>query len=200
MRHGTEESPVFDRAVARLREALERATATGRRNMNAMSLATVGPEGTPSLRHVLVKSIDRTGLCFFTDARSEKARDLANDPRASACFYWEPIEEQARVDGTVQRLSAAEVAADFATRPRAAQVLICVSAQSEPLESVESLRAAATRAEATMPDPVPCPPEWIGFRLEPTRIEHWKGSRDRIHTRTVCRLEQGQWREILLHP
>ena len=196
----SDESATYLRAVARISDAIERASATGRRNMNAMSLATVDPSGAPSVRHVLLKSIDRAGLRFFTDARSEKARNIASDTRASVCFYWEPIEEQARVDGVVERLDEAEVAADFATRPRAGQVMITVSEQSESLDSLETLRAAASRAESTLPDPVPCPKEWIGFRLEPRRIEHWKGSRDRIHTRTLCWLEQGEWQEALLYP
>ena len=189
-----------DRALARLRDALERARATGRRNVDAMSLATVGPTGAPTLRHVLLRSIDDEGLCFFTDARSEKAQNLATNPHASVCFYWEPIEEQARIDGVAERLPAAEVAADFATRPRAGQVMISVSAQSRPLASVEGLREDATQAEATLPDPVPCPADWIGFRLIPSRIEHWQGSRDRVHRRTVWWREADAWREALLHP
>jgi len=195
-----DDSQAYERALARIRDAIDRGTATGRRNMNAMSLATVGPSGAPSVRHVLLKSIDERGLRFFTDARSEKARDLAGNPNASVCFYWEPIEEQARVDGAVERLNDAEVAADFATRPRAGQVMISVSAQSQVLDSLEKLRAAAANAEATLPDPVPCPSDWIGFRLVPSRIEHWQGSRDRVHTRTVCALERGEWRESLLQP
>ena len=196
----TEDAATYARAMARISDAIERASATGRRNMNAMSLATVGASGAPSVRHVLMRSIDERGLCFFTDARSEKARDLAGNGHASVCFYWEPIEEQARVDGVVERLSDAEVATDFATRPRSGQVMISVSAQSQPLDSLETLRVAAARAESTFPDPVPCPETWIGFRLEPRRIEHWKGSRDRIHTRTLCWREQGAWRETLLQP
>jgi len=196
----SDHAETYRRAVERIGDAIARASATGRRNMNAMSLATVDPSGAPSVRHVLLKSIDRAGLRFFTDARSEKARDLSSNPRASVCFYWEPIEEQARVDGVVERLDAAEVAADFATRPRAGQVMIAASAQSQPLGSLETLRAAVARAESRLPDPVPCPEEWIGFRLEPRRIEHWQGSRDRLHTRTVCWLEQGAWQEALLQP
>jgi len=196
----TEDSTIYARAVARVEGALDRATATGRRNMNAMSLATVGPAGAPSVRHVLLKSMDRRGLVFFTDARSEKARDLADNAHASVCFYWEPIEEQARIDGVVERVSDAEVAADFATRPRAGQVMISVSAQSQPLDSPETLREAAALGGSSLPDPVRCPPEWIGFRLKPIRIEHWQGRRDRIHTRTLCWSEQGKWQESLLYP
>ena len=106
----------------------------------------------------------------------------------------------ARIDGVAERLPAAEVAADFATRPRAGQVMISVSAQSRPLASVEGLREDATQAEATLPDPVPCPADWIGFRLIPSRIEHWQGSRDRVHRRTVWWQEADAWREALLHP
>jgi len=196
----SEESAIYSQAIARISDAIQRATATGRRNMNAMSLATVGPSGAPSVRHVLLKSIDRTGLVFFTDARSEKARNLALNKRASVCFYWEPIEEQARVDGSVERLNKSEVASDFATRPRAGQIMISVSAQSQPLDSLDTLRATAASAESTLPDPVPCPEEWIGFRLRPNLIEHWKGSRDRIHTRTLSWSEQGTWQETLLYP
>ena len=191
---------LYEQAIARLEDALERATATGRRNMNAMSLATVDPSGAPSLRHVLLRKLDRTGLCFYTDVRSEKARNLAVNPRASVCFYWEPIEEQARVDGTVVRLSDEEVAADFAARPRAGQVMITVSPQSQPIDSLDALRAAAAEADGSLPDPAPCPPDWIGFRLEPNRIEHWQGSRDRVHTRTAFWRDGDLWREALLAP
>ena len=193
-------SETHSRAIERIRDAIERASATGRRNMNAMSLATVDPSGAPSVRHVLLKGIDEQGLRFFTDARSEKARDLAGNPRASVCFYWEPIEEQARVDGTVVRLSDEEVAADFAARPRAGQVMITVSPQSQPIDSLDALRAAAAEADGSLPDPAPCPPDWIGFRLEPRRIEHWQGSRDRVHTRTAFWRDGDLWREALLAP
>ena len=196
----SEESAIYSQAIARISDAIQRATATGRRNMNAMSLATVGPSGAPSVRHVLLKSIDRTGLVFFTDARSQKARNLALNKRASVCFYWEPIEEQARVDGSVERLNKSEVASDFATRPRAGQIMISVSPQSQPLDSKEALRVAAAYADKTLPDPVPCPADWIGFRLKPSRIEHWQGSRDRVHTRTLASSHNGEWQETLLHP
>lgn len=195
-----EASTIPSRAIQGIRDAIERASETGRRNMNAMCLATVAPNGAPSVRHVLLRSIDEQGLRFFTDARSEKARDLDRNPQASVCFYWEPIEEQARIDGTVARLSEAEVADDFATRPRAGQVMIHASPQSQPIESLDALRQAASRADATLPDPVPCPREWIGFRLEPRRIEHWQGSRDRVHTRRVCWRDGDGWHETLLAP
>lgn len=193
-------SATCSQAIERIRDAIERASATGRRNMNAMSLATVDASGAPSVRHVLLKGIDEQGLRFFTDARSEKARNLGENPKASVCFYWEPIEEQARVDGTVVRLSDEEVAADFAARPRAGQVMITVSPQSRPIDSLDTLRAAAAEADGSLPDPAPCPPDWIGFRLEPRRIEHWQGSRDRVHTRTACWREGDVWREALLAP
>lgn len=192
--------PIYSEAIARLEDALERARASGRRNMDAMSLATVDPTGAPSVRHVLLKAIDQQGLRFFTDARSEKARDLAGNPRASACFYWEPIEEQARIDGTVVRLSDEDVAADFAKRPRAGQIMIRVSAQSEPIDTLDTLRAAAAEAETTLPDPVTCPSDWIGFCLVPERIEHWQGSRDRVHSRSVFTARENGWVFSLLQP
>ncbi len=186
--------------IARLNDALERAKASGRRNMNAMILATADANGRPSSRSVLLKSLDEQGLIFFTDERSEKARDLAENPYASACFYWEPIEEQARIDGRVERLDRADVAADFAARPRAGQLLISASRQSQRLDRLETLRNAVAECDQKLPDPVPCPPTWIGFRIVPERIEHWQGSRDRMHTRTLFNVSDGKWSEELLYP
>ncbi|MCB1745212.1 MAG: pyridoxamine 5'-phosphate oxidase [Gammaproteobacteria bacterium] len=180
--------------------AFERAKASGRRNMNAMSLATVDTQGRPSVRSVLLRALDDEGLCFFTDARSHKARDLASNPHACLCVYWEPIEEQARVDGRVEPLSRAEIEADFASRPRAGQVLIMASPQTEPLDSLQTLRDRAASLDRSLPDPVPCPPHWTGFRLRPDRVELWKGARDRMHERTVFYLNDGVWHRGLLHP
>ena len=190
----------YEQGIAAIKAAFERALASGRRNMNAMSLATVDENGAPSVRTVLMKGVDEQGLTFFTDERSKKGRDLASQAIASVCFYWEPIEEQARIDGTIERLEDSLVAADFKGRPRAGQILIWASAQSQPLESAEALKEAVARCEAAYPDDVPVPPFWAGYRLRPTYIETWKGSRDRMHERIAYAQGAEDWEQRRLMP
>lgn len=190
----------YREAIAAIQDAIERARASGRRNMNAMSLATVDDAGRPAVRTVLLKAADERGLAFFTDARSGKARELAARPVASACMYWEPIEEQARVDGRVEPVSGDELEADFAGRPRAGKLLIWASEQSAPLGSKDDLRAAVAAAESRYPGDVPRPPHWAGYRLVPDRVEFWRGSRDRMHERLLYRSIDGGWSRTLLSP
>ena len=191
---------VYSEAIAEFKAAFERAGASGRRNMNAMSLATVNGAGAPSNRTVLLKDVDETGFVFFTDERSRKGRDLAESGLASACFYWEPIEEQARIDGHVEQLASDVAAADFLARPRAGQVMIWASAQSQPLASADALRAAVAEAEATQPDPAAIPPYWAAYRLRPTYIELWRGARDRMHERLAYTQGEPDWTRERLSP
>ncbi len=180
--------------------AYKRALATGQRNMNAMSLATVGSNGAPSVRTVLLKQIDQRGLVFFTDLRSRKGQDLQANPQASVCVYWEPLEEQVRIDGQVERIDERAIAEDFAARPRAGQVLICASDQSAPLSCVEDLRASAAQLQQTHPKDLPVPAHWVGYRLLPNYIETWKGRRDRLHERIAFTKTGGDWVKQLLQP
>ena len=191
---------IYAEGMACVNAAYARALATGARNMNAMSLATVNASGAPSVRMVLLKAIDAQGLVFFTDARSRKGQDLQACPRASVCFYWEPIEEQVRVDGHVEQVEQRLVAEDFRTRPRAGQVLLWASAQSAPLAAFDDLRASAEHQQALQPEDIPVPPNWTGYRLIPSYIETWKGSRDRLHERVAYTQIDGEWRKQLLQP
>lgn len=191
---------IYQEAVHSVVAAYERARATGRRNMNAMSLATVSGDGRPSVRTVLLKHVDESGLIFFTDARSRKGRDLAANKAASICMYWEPIEEQVRVDGYVESVSTQTVADDFAARPRAGQVMLWASTQSHALDSMESLRARMSELETTLADPAPIPPDWTGYRLVPDYIETWRGSRDRLHERIAYQQRMDGWQKQWLQP
>lgn len=191
---------IYQEGIAAVIAAYERALATGRRNMNAMSLATVAANGKPSIRTVLLKAIDEQGLVFFTDRRSRKGRDLQANPQASACFYWEPLEEQVRVDGCVERLDAPAVAADFNARPHAGQVLICASAQSNPLSSIDELRERAAALQESQPTQMPVPEHWAGYRLLPDYIETWQGRRDRFHERIAYAQTANGWKKQLLQP
>ena len=191
---------VYAEAITALNATLARAVESGRRNMNAMTLATTNGAGRPSTRTVLLKGLDDEGLVFFTDKRSGKGQDLDVSPHASVCFYWEPIEAQARIDGQVVQLPPARVASDFESRPRAGQVMIWGSSQSQPLESKASLTAQVASVENDYPDAVPVPPFWCGYCLVPDYIELWFGSRDRMHERVAyAKAEQG-WHKTLLQP
>jgi pyridoxamine 5'-phosphate oxidase len=191
---------IYAEGIAAVRAAYERALATGRRNMNAMSLATVNADGAPSVRTVLLKAVDERGVVFFTDSRSSKGQDLQAQPRASVCIYWEAIEEQVRVDGQIERLDAHSVQADFLARPRAGQVLICASTQSAPLTAMDHLKSDAATFDAEHPGDIPVPLHWAGYRLLPSYIETWKGSRDRFHQRVAYTKEDGAWIKRLLQP
>jgi len=191
---------VYAEAIATLNATLARAEDSGRRNMNAMTLATVNRTGRPSTRTVLLKSLDEEGLVFFTDRRSGKGQDLDAVPYASVCFYWEPIEAQARVDGRVVVLPRGRGEGDFSSRPRAGQVMIRASAQSQPLASKAALASAVASVEQDYPHEVPAPPFWSGYCLIPEFIELWFGSRDRMHERVAYAKSEEGWRKTLLQP
>jgi len=192
--------PVYEEGVQALLAAFGRAAASGRRNHDAMTLATLDADGAPSVRTVLARAVDRDGVVFYTDSRSRKGQALAADARAAVCWYWESIEEQASVEGAVERLDDATADADFARRPAGGQALICASEQSSVLDGEAALRARVAEAQAPGGGPIARPGHWIGYRLVPRRIELWAGRRDRVHVRTAYREVQGSWRVEHLSP
>jgi pyridoxamine 5'-phosphate oxidase len=160
---------------------------------NAMVLATVGPDGAPSARTVLLKGFDGQGLRFFTNLGSAKAADLAADPRAALVFPWHVMSRQVRVTGTAVPLGRDAVEAYFATRPRDSQLGAWASPQSEVVESRAALDAALAEVSARFPDEVPAPPGWGGFRLVPATWEFWAGRSGRMHDRLRYRRPDGDW-------
>ena len=191
---------VYEEAIAALSTTLTRAEESGRRNMNAMTLATVNRAGRPSTRTVLLRGLDEEGLVFFSDRRSGKGQDIDVVPYVSACFYWEPIEAQARVDGRIEVLEPERAELDFSSRPRAAQVMILASAQSQPLVNQVALARAVSTVEKKYPDEVPVPAFWSGYRLAPNFIELWFGSRDRMHERIAYAQSPEGWHKTFLQP
>lgn len=180
--------------IATLLQWLDDARAAGLEIPEAMVLATVSPQGLPSARVVLFRGVSGDGLTFFTNYESRKARELAENDRAAAVFYWEPIDRQVRLEGRVEKLAPAESDAYFARRPRGSQLSAAVSPQSRPIEDLSDLRHRREALQAELGDrPVPRPQNWGGYRLIPDVIELWQDGADRMHDRRLFRRVGDAW-------
>ena len=166
-----------------------------------VALATADKDGRPSVRMVLLRGADERGFVFHTNYHSRKALELTENPHAALCVHWHSLEEQIRVEGSVERLSDAESEAYFTSRPRGSQLGAWASRQSAPLASREALeeeyRAVERRFEGKS---VSRPPYWGGFRLIPTRIEFWFGRPDRLHDRLLYLRKGDGWTIERLYP
>lgn len=181
-----------------LREARDAAQA----EPNAAALATVDAEGRPAVRMVLVKGVSEAGVSFFTNYGSRKARELAANPHAALCLWWDRLERQVRVEGPVARLDDEANDAYFARRPRGSQLAAWASEQSAPLPDREALtsRLEALRARYPEGSPVPRPPHWGGYRLRFEAAELWQGGEDRLHDRFRYERDGDGWTVTRLAP
>jgi pyridoxamine 5'-phosphate oxidase len=167
----------------------------------AMALATATPEGTPSVRMVLMKGVDERGFVFFTGYESRKGRELAANPRAALLFYWDPLGRQVRVEGRLERTTPAESETYFHTRPRGAQIAALASRQSEVLPSRAELERRVVELEGEHDGrDVPVPPAWGGFRLTPDAYEFWQHRENRLHDRFRYRPDGEGWAIERLSP
>ncbi|MFN3198786.1 MAG: pyridoxamine 5'-phosphate oxidase [Bradymonadia bacterium] len=165
----------------------DEARAAGVAQPEAMTLATVEPDGRPSARMVLMKGISDAGAVFFTDRESRKGRALGAHPRAALVFWWPAIQKQVRIEGQVNLLDDDESTAYFQSRPRGSQLSAWASAQSNVIGGREALQAARANVEARFEgvDPLPRPPRWGGYVVALERVEFWVGQPDRLHDRLV---------------
>lgn len=165
------------------------------------ALATADASGHPSVRVVLVRTIDARGFAFFTNYESRKARDLTANPKAALCHHWPTLEEQIRVEGKVERVSADESDAYFAGRPRDSQIGAWASEQSRALDSREVLEGRIRDIESRFASgPVPRPPFWGGYRIVPETIEFWYGRAGRLHERLLYTRKASAWTTSWLFP
>ena len=179
---------------------LEAAIAADVPEPNAMTLATVGADGRPSTRIVLVKGVDARGLVWFTNYDSRKGRELASHPFAALQFHWVELERVVRIEGAVERVDDAESDAYFASRPLDSRIGAWASPQSEVIASRTTLVTNAARYGAQFMLRPPRPPHWGGYRLVPDRWEFWQGRKSRLHDRLRYRLQAGAWIRERLAP
>lgn len=168
---------------------------------NAMSLATIGMNGAPSVRIVLMKSVDEDGFVFYTNLEGRKGRDLRTHPIAAICFYWPTLEVQVRAEGSVTQVSDSEADEYFATRPRESQIGAWASIQSQPIEHASDLAIRIAEVEERFDGTeVTRPSFWSGFMLRPDRIEFWKARPGRLHERHLYSRSGENWVMETLYP
>lgn len=168
---------------------------------NAMSLATVGEDGRPTSRIVLVKQFDERGFTWYTNYASQKGKQLEITPFAALLFFWSELERQVRIEGRVERTSNDESDKYFNSRPLKSRLSAIASEQSEPIANRAALEEHYEEVARQYGEAPPRPQHWGGFRLVPERIEFWQGRRSRFHDRIVyTRQEDGRWTRQRLQP
>lgn len=169
--------------------------------VNAFVLSTVSAEGKPSGRVVLLRDGNESGFSFFTNYLSRKGEDIAATPYASATFFWEPLQRQVRIAGTIEKLSATDSDEYFASRPRESQLGAWASHQSQILDTRQTLEERLIELDQQYKDqPIPRPPHWGGYLIKPTEIEFWQGRTSRLHDRFLYTLKGTSWGVVRLNP
>lgn len=170
---------------------------------NAMALATVGADGVPNVRMVLLKGHDARGFVFYTNLESQKGGELAETGKAALCFHWKTLQRQVRVHGPISSVADAEADAYYRSRGRESRIGAWASRQSRPLANRAELEAAYAEMDAKYPgEDIPRPPHWSGRRITPLRIEFWQDGAHRLHDRLVFNRASadGDWTIERLYP
>jgi pyridoxamine 5'-phosphate oxidase len=193
--HGLRRADLDTDPIKQFAKWFGEAAAAEIRDVNAMNLATVGADGMPDARIVLLKAISDRGLVFFTNYTSAKARQIEANPKVALTFFWAQLERQIRVRGTAEKTSREESAEYFRSRPLGSRLGAWASEQSEVIASRAALEARLAEVTARYPDSeIPLPEHWGGYRVKPTTIEFWQGRTNRLHDRfRYSRQDDGNW-------
>lgn len=199
---GLEEAGAHDDPLCQFQDWFQHAVAMEIEMANAMVLATVGSDGRPSARYVLLKGFDSNGFIFYSHADSTKGRQLGGNPHAALVFYWAPVHRQVRIEGTVGQMTAAEADAYFDSRPYDSRVSVWVAPQSSVVASREFMEERYAELEREFHGGrVPRPETWTGYRLSPATMEFWQGRESRLHDRLLyTRQQSGDWSRQRLAP
>ena len=188
--------------IAQFEGWLKQAVDAGLSDPTAMALSTIDEEGRPWQRIVLLKGLSDQGFVFYTNFSSNKAAAIAAEPRVSLLFPWNELDRQVIVGGTAQRMSLAESAKYFLSRPRESQIAAWASRQSRPVAGRSMLEAEVKKIRDRFADgEIPMPDFWGGFRIKPERIEFWQGGEHRLHDRFRYEVDtDGKWSISQLQP
>ena len=188
--------------IAQFEGWLKQAVDAGLSDPTAMALSTIDEEGRPWQRIVLLKGLSDQGFVFYTNFSSNKATAIAAEPRVSLLFPWNELDRQVIVGGTAQRMSLAESAKYFLSRPRESQIAAWASRQSRPVAGRAMLEAEVKKIRDRFADgDIPMPDFWGGFRIKPERIEFWQGGEHRLHDRFRYEVDtDGKWSINQLQP
>ena len=167
---------------------------------NAMTIATAGADGAPAARIVLLKGIDHDSFVVYTNYLSRKGRELAVNPRAALLFHWTDLEREVRIEGSVEKVSAAESDEYFASRPLGSRHAAIASPQSETVASRADLEARFAAAAAAHGEAAPRPSHWGGYRVKPVSVEFWQGRPSRLHDRLLYTRQGERWTIARLAP
>jgi pyridoxamine 5'-phosphate oxidase len=192
---------LYLQALQRFQDLLEEAKKLSLHEPLAMSLATADEKGRPSIRTVYLAGVDTRGLVFFTNRHSRKGRQLAANPYAAVCFFWQLLGQQVQVEGIIEPISEEESDAYWATRDHYSRLAAWVSRQSEPLDSRQTLKRRLEEYRQQFDfQPIPRPPYWCGYCLVPERFEFWKTGWGYLHERECYQKSEDEWTMTLLNP
>jgi pyridoxamine 5'-phosphate oxidase len=186
--------------LRRLESWLDAAEAAGVAQPRAVAFVTVGDDGRPTVRTVLLKRLEEDALVFSSALWTRKVCEIASNPHVALLFYWPTLGRQAHVVGTAAVAERELAEALFAERELSHQVQTLVSRQGEPIESIDALRARHAHLLAALETPPECPEDWGAIRVSPDAIEFWEEAPDRMHDRTLYERDANEWRVTRLAP
>lgn len=199
--HVLDENSIEADAILQFTRWWKEAVASEIAEVNAITLATVNSEGQPSARIVLLKDFDERGFVFFTNYNSNKGNELAANAKAAILFFWKEIERQVRIEGIVEKTTAAESDAYFLSRPEGSRIGAWASPQSKVIASRDIIEENEARYKEEFKNSIPRPPHWGGYRVMPFKIEFWQGRSNRLHDRILyTKNPDGSWKVERLAP